>query len=124
MSAEHGVPPFDETPTARRILAIDEEIAALERVRPKARYLWYGGALLAGILIWALTLLAAGSSEAELLFRVIVAVAIPSAVFGVQLARNTQKRHRLEHELDALIEEPGRTSERSGWDALPGPEAR
>ena len=106
MIVDHGAPLFDETPTAHRILAIDDQIAALERVRPKARYLWYGTAVLVGVLLWALTLVAAGSGAADFLFRTIVVVAIPGVIFAAQLTRNTRRRHQLERELDRLIWEP------------------
>jgi hypothetical protein len=109
MIVDHGAPLFNETPTARRILAIDDEIAALDRVRPKARYLWYGTALLIGVLIWAVTLVAVGSGAADVLFRTILVVAIPSVIFAIQLTRNSHRRHELERELDTLIAEPQRS---------------
>ena len=122
MCADSGSP--RETPTAQRILAIDDQIAALERVRPKARYLTYGTLLLVAFMIWGVTLVAAGSDAADALLRVILAVAVPSVVFAVQLARNSWRRHQLEEELDALIAEPHETSKRRAPDALPGPPAR
>jgi hypothetical protein len=124
MILDHGAPLFDESPTAHRILAIDDEIAALDRVRPKARYLWYGTALLAAILVWAVALVAAGTRSSEALLRVIVFVAVPGLVFAGQLARNSIRRHQLERELDALIAEPANPAlRRPACDALPGPEA-
>ena len=106
MIVDHGAPLFDESPTAHRILAIDDEIAALDRVRPKSRYLWYGTALLTGILLWATTLVAAGTRASGALLRVIIFVAVPGLIFAGQLARNSHRRHKLERELDSLIAEP------------------
>jgi hypothetical protein len=120
---EHDAP-TQETPTAQRILAIDDQIAALERVRPKARYLTYGTLLLLAFMFWAVTLVAAGSDAAEGLFRVILAVAIPSVVFALQLGRNTWRRHQLEQELDELIGEPRESSKRKRAGVLPGPQGR
>jgi hypothetical protein len=97
----------DQSPTLRRILAIDDEIAALDRVQPRSRYLLYGSALLAAVLLWGVTLVAAGSSAAEPLLRVILFVTVPGAVFAGQIARNRYRRHRLELELDELTGEPG-----------------
>ena len=109
-----SAPLRDESPTLHRILAIDDEIAALDRVQPKSRYLWYGTALLAGFLIWAITLVAADTSMSEPLLRVILAVTVPSVIFGVQIARNRRQRHRLELEMDELAKAPASAHGRPG----------
>jgi hypothetical protein len=102
----------EASPTALRILAIDDEIEALDRIRPKSWILIYGSA----VLVLALMLGMVGLMIADglpgrsfikgLALFMMTILGVPGAVLGLQLTNNYRKQRRLERELDELIAEP------------------
>jgi hypothetical protein len=93
-----------ESPVAPRILAIDDEIAALDGA-VATTVLWSG----VGLLLFAMFAMAVtemGSRDATLGFLLIASTlaAAPLAILGLHLSCNRSRRRRLERELDTLID--------------------
>jgi hypothetical protein len=93
---------------AIRILALDEEIAALEHVSPKARlYL----ALIIPLVLMLIPLMIlisrnAGDANLEMLYLfspVLILVLVPTVIYGIEMMKNRRRLRRLEEELDKLI---------------------
>ena len=92
----------ETSPTAARILSIDNELAALDRVKPKSHVLLFGSVIL------PLGLLAVGTASVAFpnLRPWLVVIALPSLLYARQLNKNNGRRAQLEKELDELIEQP------------------
>jgi hypothetical protein len=109
MRPEEALVRGDESPTARRILAIDDEIEALERLQPRSRGILYGVAVLVmSVLVGAIGIVASGADVSQYLGYLLPTlglVAVPSGILSLQLLKNRRKRLALERELDALIAE-------------------
>jgi Flp pilus assembly protein TadB len=102
MILDYGAPLLEESPSPDRILAIEDQIAALDRIRPKTRHVWLGTTILVFIVCCAILLVTAGTASSNI-FLPAMLIAVASTIFAFQLTRNTRRRHRLERELNALI---------------------
>jgi hypothetical protein len=109
----------NESPTALRILAIDEEIAALDRVRPKWVLYLVTGLVALLLLVLLLVTHVANSFDDSFIRMTIVVVAAPFAAVAGQLAKTRGERLRLERELDELIAGQVVPLPRSGGDPTP-----
>jgi Flp pilus assembly protein TadB len=96
-----------ESPTAHRMLAIDDEIDSLDRVNPKAgRYAAMLIPLL--LLLGAVVFFAPSTAEFDvawlyLIQLVLIIVGVPGVIYGALLFKNRRQRLRLEREMDELI---------------------
>jgi hypothetical protein len=107
-----------DSATARRILAIDQELAALERASPRSRldspWLIPMGIMLGAIA--AFVLVSAGYRLRTLsLWPVLLMVGVPSGVYAFELIQNWRRRLRLERELDELIGDTETTRPGRRW---------
>jgi hypothetical protein len=99
-----------QAPKAKRILTIDEEIAVLERSSPRS---WLSDSALIplGVMLGALGAFLINSAGYRLrvlsLWPVLLLVAVPSALYGLELFKNWRRRMRLERELDELVADSG-----------------
>ena len=95
-----------DSATARRILAIDQELAALERDSPRSR-LDSPWLIPLGIMVGAIAafvLVSAGYRLRMLsLWPVLLMVGVPSGVYVMELIKNRRRRLRLERQLDELV---------------------
>lgn len=118
MSANETTPHEHDSSKAERILEIDDEIAALKKIEPKkALYVSLLVPLL--VLLFTFVTVVAASPDAWLrvianIWPVLALVALPSAVFSIQMIKNRSMRHRLDRELDELIAEPVRRGLKPG----------
>jgi hypothetical protein len=92
---------------AIRILALDEEIAALERINPKA-WLYAAMFILLMLVLGAVIFVASGSGTGffrviKFIWPLLLAIAAPAGLYGLSLARNWRRRLRLERQLDELV---------------------
>ena len=97
---------------AIRILALDEEIVALEHVSPKARLYLMLIIPLILMLISFMILVSqtggdAGLQMLYLISPVLILVLVPTTIYGMEVMKNRRRLRRLEEELDKLIGEPG-----------------
>jgi hypothetical protein len=96
----------EASPVASRILAIDDEIATLERTRPKPYVVFFGS------VVFPLGIVAVAAASFALDFpelrRVAALLAVPCLLYARQLLGGNARRSRLERELDELIDSPRR----------------
>ena len=95
----------EASPVAQRILAIDDEIAALDGAVDRT-VMWSGvGIVLLSMFGFMLAVL--GSDQSRLGFFLITTTiaAAPMAILGLHLSSNRARRRRLERELDSLIDQ-------------------
>jgi Flp pilus assembly protein TadB len=97
-----GLRPDEQSFRAQRILALDEQIASMERLDPHAgRYaagLIYLLLLLAGVLY-----VVGGGAWLFLIKLFLLNVGIPAAIYGALLFQSRRRRRRLEREMDELV---------------------
>jgi Flp pilus assembly protein TadB len=97
----------ERSPRAERILQIDDEIAALERI--SSNPLRYGVNLIALLLVLVAVVVVASSGwEVAWLFLIrlfSIIVGVPAVIYAALLTSNRRQRRRLERELDKLIED-------------------
>ena len=94
-----------DSPVALRILAIDDEIAALDG-GVDISVLWACAALvLFSVLALVLTVLGSRQATFGLLLITTTIAAAPLAILGLHLSSNRAQRRRLERELDSLIDQ-------------------
>jgi hypothetical protein len=96
-----------QSPRAERMLAIDDEIASLQRVSPKL--LRYGASLISLLLMLGAVVVVSSSSrrlDVAWLYLIgvfLILVGVPAAIYGALLSMNRRQRLRLEREMDELI---------------------
>jgi hypothetical protein len=118
-----------ESPTAKRILAIDDEIAALERAMPKARVIVNGTAVIAFCVLAGAIFIAGTDSDVSQYLRYILPslglIAVPGGILAIQMLKMRRERLALERELDALLG-GSKTAEpsRGRWTGEPSTESR
>src|SRR5688572_28746609 len=91
---------------AIRILAIDEEIVALEHVSPKARLYLALIIPLILLLVPLMLIIAQRDAGLEMLYMispVLILVLVPTTIYGIEVMKNRRRLRRLEEELDKLI---------------------
>jgi hypothetical protein len=91
---------------AIRILALDEEIVALEHVSPKARLYLALIIPLILMLVPLMIILARSDAGLEMLYLVspvLILVLVPTVIYALDVMKNRRRLHRLEQELDELI---------------------
>jgi hypothetical protein len=97
-----------DSPMARRILAIDQEIAMLERVRPKMRFSVH--TLVPLLLLPAVIAYFVSSGRDIQWLHMIkwtsILLGVPAVLYGSLLLTNWRQRHRLEREMDELVGDP------------------
>jgi Flp pilus assembly protein TadB len=97
-----GLRPDEQSLRAQRILALDEQIASLERLDPHAGR--YAAGLIYLLLLLAAVFYVAGGGAWLFLIRLfLINVGIPAAIYGALLFQSRRRRRRLERELDELI---------------------
>jgi hypothetical protein len=90
---------------ALRILAIDDEIAALDGAADRT-VLWSGvGLALLGVFGFAFAVLGTDHSTFGFFLITTTIAAAPMAILGLHLSSNRARRRRLERELDSLIDQ-------------------
>ena len=93
------------SPKAERILAIDDEIASLERVSPNVGR--YAVSLISLFLMLGAVLVVSGPVRLDIwLFLIrllLIMVGIPAFIYGALMWTNRRQRLRLEREMDELI---------------------
>jgi hypothetical protein len=92
---------------AIRILAIDEEIVALEHVSPKARLYLALIIPLILLLVPLMLIIAQRDAGLEMLYMispVLILVLVPTTIYGIEVMKNRRRLRRLEEELDKLID--------------------
>ena len=91
----------EQSSKAERILQLDKEIAALERVSPKA--LRYGVNLIALLLVLVAVIVVSASGQGVawlfLIRLFLIMVGVPAVISATLMASNRRQRHRLEREM-------------------------